>query len=375
MEGNEDIRTLVTDARDNAMIAARIKPDNGIAPERWGEIAMEAVEQSAKVTPKLTLERLLALRDRYGLDIEHGTLAGLVDELALSTTAEAKHKALTETLEKLRISMLSDESPFEPTAAEWATMANLLQAVPGSKPALAAAITGMKGYKEMEYPPEVAAEVASMLFDQRQSLLVNNRAESLMTRLQASLGSGPSAMAYAKRARGIFIELIDPATPTEDDLQIAVSGFSAIVPAVEKQVLGMVWWSALILWGILLLVILLLTRSPGTVLRGSLEAATAVVLTFALGWMTRINLDSASAVIYLLPPVAAWYCSPGLHTGANPAAGLPGNRLAPTICLALAAASLSLLVSGVMPVFRLGAVLTIGLSLTAAIAVLARRVK
>ena len=375
LEGNEDIRTLVTDNRAEAMIAVRIKPDSGIAQERWSSIAAQAIQQSAQVNPALTLERLLALRDRYGLDLDRKTLAALVDELALSASAQAQRKALLETLEKLRQAMQSDESPFEPTGEEWAAMEKLLQTVPGSQKSLATAIAGMDGFKDMEYPPEVAAEVASMLFEQRRAMLVNDRADTLMLKLKASLGSGPSARAYAKRARGILIELLDPATPDTDDLQIAVSGFPAVIPAVEQQVLEMVWWSALILWGVLLLVVLLLTRCPRTVLRGALEAATAMVLTFALGWMTRVNLDSASAVIYLLSPVAAWYCSPGLHSGGNHAAGLPGNRLAPAICLALAAASLSLMVSGVMPVFRLGAVLTLGLTCTAAIAVLARRVR
>ena len=128
------------------------------------------------------------------------------------------------------------------------------------------------------------------------------------------------------------------------------------------------WLAALAVWLVTALVLLVLFRSPRRWLRPAFASLLATVLTFALGWLFRVNIDSGCAILYLLPPVASFLLSPRLE---DPPMGRARLRVA--VALGLAAAPLSLLVAQMMPVTRIGAVMAIGLLTVLGISELSRR--
>ncbi len=374
VEGNPDLRAIINDDRTDAMIAARIFPQTDLAMSRWADVARHAVARSADAGRQGVLDRLQALARHHDLHLREQTLVELVDAVLKAADPAALARRKAQIIEELKFLMHSDQSPFVPSPEEWQTLHQLLQADAGQQ-ALASAIATMPGFVEWEYPPDVANELAGALLARTGEQDRARQINAPLARLQTQLGQSPQADAYLARTRGILAELIDSRTLGQDDLAIAVSGFPAVIPLVQDRVLHYVWLAALLLWTMLLIGVALLYRNGFVVLRSGTEALLATVLTFALGWLTRTHIDSASAVLYLLPPMAGFLASPALCLRARSNEPLPGNRLAPAVATALAAASLSLLVVDVKPIFRLGSAMAVGLLLVAIVSPLSRRVR
>lgn len=374
VEGNPDLRALVSDDRDDAMIAARIFPQTDLAMARWADVARRAVDQSATRGREGALARLLALGNHHRLPLREPALAAVLDDVL--ATADPAHAVARKTavLHELHSFMHSEEAPFEPTEGEWNELSGLLDKGAGTKP-LEAAISAMESYREWEYPPEVAGALAATLLARTQEQGRDQHLDAPLAEMARLVGDSPEADIFLVRARGILLELIDPNAPGEDNVAISVSGFPAVIPLVDGRILHSVWLAALLLWGTLLLAVLLIYRNGLVVLRSGVEALLATALTFGLGWLTRVEMDSASAVLYLLPPLLGFFASPALCRPLAAATPLPGNRLAPAVATALAAGALSLLAAGILPVFRIGAVMAIGLFVVAVTAALSRRVR
>jgi len=374
VEGNPDLRAIVNNDRNDAMIAARIFPQTDLAMARWADVARSAVERSAQRGKEGARARLLALSTHLGLHLREPALDTLLAEVlaAADPTHLASRRAAV--MRELDAFMHSDEAPFEPTDEEWDRLAGLLEKG-ADKKALANAIATMESYLEWEYPPEVAGELAENLEARTQEEGRTQQLDGPLAKLENIVGDSPEADVFLVRARGILIELLDPNAPGEDNLSISVSGFPAIIPLVDTRILHTVWFAALALWSLLLIAVLLIYRSGFVTLRSGTEALLATVITFGLGWLSRINVDSASAVLYLLPPIMGFFASPALCRPTNPKAPLPGNRLAPTVATALAAGALSLLATGVLPVFRIGTVMAMGMFTVAVVAALSRRIR
>jgi uncharacterized protein len=374
VEGNPDLRPLANDDRSEAMIAARIFPQTNLAMARWAEVAREAVERSAMRGRKGTQARLLALSSHLGLHLREPALVALLDDLMVAASPGHVASRKAAVIGELHSFMHSDEAPFEPTTKEWEELSDLLKKE-ADKGTLTKAIAAMESYQEWEYPPEVAGRLADNLFARTLEEGRIHQLDGPLAELGRIVGDSPEADVFLVRARGILIELLDPQAPGEDSLSISVSGFPAIIPLVDTRILHTVWAAALLLWGLMLLAVLLVYRNGFVTLRSGTEALLATVLTFGLGWLARINVDSASAVLYLLPPILGFFASPALCRTTTPNGPLPGNRLAPTVATALAAGALSLLATGVLPVFRIGTVMAMGMFTVAVIAALSRRIR
>ncbi len=374
VEGNPDLRALVNDDRNDAMIAARIFPQTDLAMAHWADVARTAVEQSAQRGREGAQARLLSLGRHHGLHLREPALTAVLDDVL--ATADPAHVAARQQamISALHSFMHSDGAPFTPTDKEWEELSQLLKKG-ASQPSLAAAISAMDSYREWEYPPEVAGELAENLLGRTRELARTQQLDGPLAELGRILGDSPEADAFLVRARGILVELLDANAPGEDTLVITVSGFPAIIPLVDARILHLIWLAALLLWGAMLLAVLAVYRNGFVTLRSGTEALLATVVTFGLGWLTRVNIDSASAVLYLLPPMVGFFASPALRQPLPPGSPLPGNRLAPAVATALAAGALSLLATGVLPVFRIGAVMAGGMAVIAIIAALSRRIR
>ena len=365
LEGNPDVRPLVRDDRNEAMIAARIFPNTEVAPQNWAETARAAVRASAAVGAEAAQLRLKALCARYGMDMDDARIIAVVNG-AMHQSAGQLDEIRDRVLRELHEYMLSDESPFEPTDAEWTTMEGLLRAdAPGS---LTAAVGKMESFLDMEYPAEVAGDLSQTLFVRKKALTLGYRADLLLAELMRGAGSGDRTLAFSARARGVLVDMLDPAALMEDSAEIQVSGFPAVISLVDRRLVEDLWLAALVVWLVAALVLLALFRSPRRWLRPALASLLATVLTFALGWLFRVNIDSGCAILYLLPPVASFLLSYRLE---DPPMGRARFRVA--IALGLAAAPLSLLVTETMPMVRIGAVMAIGLCASLVVSELSRR--
>jgi len=92
------------------------------------------------------------------------------------------------------------------------------------------------------------------------------------------------------------------------------------------------------------------------------EVGVATLYTFTLGWILGLDMDPASAPLYLLPPLVGFFVSPWLYNRDGDAAPA-GNRFVSAFTIALAMGSLTLLQAGVLPLVRVGAVTALGLGL------------
>jgi len=371
LAGSEDIRPLILDDRKEAMIAARISPAFSGNPAEWAATAERAVEQSVRADGEAARVRLVALRDRYEIGVSDERLNLLVSHALAGDKAGRRSDHERKVIEQLRQYMFSPESPFEPTAGEWKTMAGILEgATEGRRERLADAAAKMEGYKEMGYPPEVAPELADMLVGRYEELFLKLRSGELAGKLLSGLGQGKDVeaiqQAFVVRARGVFADLLGGHEPEADEADVTVSGFPAVVLLVEARLRQGIWLAAGILWLIMFIIALAATRRAQNAMRCALDALIASLLTFAVGWLLGVQLDSACATLYLVPPLAGFFISPRLSHASCP--DDPGeNRFARAVALGLALASLSLLVTGIMPVVRTGAVMALGLVFVAGI--------
>ncbi len=379
LEGNNEILPLIQEDRQGAVVAARITPGASGSADEWAQRARRAVEQSALTGPEGAVERLEGLSIRYGLNLASADIQGVVREIH-ATIPQREPALLDPVLESLKEWMYSLDSPFEPTPDEWAGLEeNLRQPQPDETP-MARTIARMEEFQQMNYPREVATELAQTLVARRDTLLLQRLAGIGAQRL------GHSHPEFSRRATGILADLLDGRHPVPDgsdlsnSLDIRVSGLPALIPAVEPTLVKTQWISAFILWLIMALASLVATRRWTVGLSVSAEALAATLLTFALGWLLNVQMDPGSALLYLSPPVVAFLASPMLFAAlSGPVRGrkvdLPeeaGPRLPEVLLLALGLAGLSLVVVGLLPLVRVG--LVMGLSLIT-VAVTARLVR
>jgi hypothetical protein len=389
LEGNEDIRPLVLQDRKEAMVAARISPDVAIPPVQWVRQAEEAVEQSLRIDARGATTRIEALARRYEILLPPGAAASTI---AAGGAASSANLSLSTALAGIHDYMQSAESPFAPTEDEWKSLAEALSSpAEGRAERLRNVVTGLPGFKAMDYPPEVAQQVADTLEEQLSSALADSRVTGLVDALLASAGSSREEVprAFVSRAEGVLHDLLSPSTSSGEDVRITVSGFPAVMVRVESTLIHGVWWAILVIWAGMLVLGLAATRRIGGMLRAGFEAAVATALTLGIGRLVGVEIDSAAAPLYLLAPVVSYFVSPWPHGPViphpapactawhsdSPATGFAATRAAWIMAAALALAPLSLLLAGVLPVMRLGLLMAIAVAVPTAVSFLSVQVR
>ncbi|NOZ01756.1 MAG: hypothetical protein GXP54_07690 [Deltaproteobacteria bacterium] len=266
--------------------------------------------------------------------------------------------------------MLSPESPFTPTDDDWARIAEAFTLNQGHD-ALAKVIASTQSFKSSGMPPDVAATLARILIQRGRAVNIGLICQILNDRLFNDVDRAAVPAQALVRTAGVFAELLDPPPQAKKPPDFIVSGFPVIQPIVESELLGGLWTTAAIIIFVCFLFALIVARSPGLAFAALGEAVAATLLTFALGWALRIQVDSSSATLYLIPPMLMFSLSPSIHRAGDHEA----RRFPVAFALGLAAAPLSLLLTGVLPVVRLGLSMSLGLASVALIASLSRRVR
>jgi len=154
---------------------------------------------------------------------------------------------------------------------------------------------------------------------------------------------------------------------------VTISGSPVVAFELNAPVVTGVWRGAAMIWVLLAVFARLITRRTRRMIVVAVEVGVATLYTFALGWFLGVDMDPASAPLYLLPPLLGYFVSPWIFKRSDETAPA-GNRLVSAFTVALAMAALSLLQTGVMPLVRAGAVTAIGLGLVTLSSAVFRRI-
>lgn len=358
-----DVGAMITDDRDEAMVTVRV-PFDGSMNELVATV-QKAIDDSAVVGPESAKARLLAIGRVFDTNIDAKQLEAAVTAITgvenPQTRGNRRIKAITDVAEYMK----SDAAPFVPTDEEWPVIAQALANEKRDKftAQLTSAIKGLASYQTLGAPDEFATEIAMTLIQK-----FDNADLELQTKALVDIVFGPEEGSQVSdlarvRARGVLAALKAGEKPA-GDLKFTISGFPALAPAVERQLISGLRMAVAIILGVFSLLAIISAFWRPSNLRAIPEAVAGTLATAAIGALLGIHVDSGSATMYLLAPTIAWFLSP-------PLAETDGRRgrFPVAFALAFAVAALALALTGVMPVVRLGVAMALGLA-TSAIATL-----
>jgi predicted RND superfamily exporter protein len=321
LEGRSDVRSLVSEKRDEAMVVLRVTSKQAKPISELVAVVERAVEESKQTGATGAKLRLQALK---------APSEAVEKALASASTTWAP---VGEVNSRLHAWLSSPDSPYQPTEDQWLRIEAAL-----ADPERATKLTeAARSFSELD--PGMADRLVESVLAREKDLRLNLRAMSLAEGF-------PEAM--RSRAQGIFADLLDPQEGGGDAAKVRVSGLPVIAEQLEQDALQSIWRALGLVLGAGAVALLVLTRKPGQVLRAVVEAAVAVLLAFALVGAVGPGLDAGSAPVILLPALIAFL-------GAS-------TRPTTTFLIGSAFASLTLLAVSSGPVFRLGVVITIALA-------------
>jgi hypothetical protein len=185
-----------------------------------------------------------------------------------------------------------------------------------------------------------------------ETVLARERDQFLALRtvhLLQGLGKG-APEAFVVRAAGVLTDLLDPHAGPGASAEVTVTGLPVVAAQIEHDLLRGLWTALALLVGVGALALLLLTRNLVDTALAVLAAVASTLVTLAAAGTFGFGVDSGSAALFLVPPVAALVAS-----------GAPSaTRYRAAFLVALGAAGLALLLVGLAPVSRIGMALAIG---------------
>lgn len=363
LEGRADVRSLVRDDRQEAMVVLRVPSRPGRSVNDLVAAAQAAVDLSRAQGPEAARARLSAAargaERKLPPEVLDATLAA-----ATAPLSEASSAALTSRVhERLRAFLASPDSPYTPGAGEWEQLAGALELPEVQRvEMLAKVIGGFPGLAGTSAPDALLETVLA----RERDLRLSARAELLAEQLWAGEPVPPATLA---RTAGIFADLLEPVAGDGAGARVFVTGLPVVAPVLERDLLGGLWWALGTLWGLFPLLWVLLGRRPRGALRSLLEAAVATALTVAVCGTLGPGVDPGSAPLYVLPSLACLLASDGLP----PEGPLRPRRLTWALLLGLGLAGGVLLFVGVLPVLRIGLTLAVSLAATVAVGAASRR--
>ena len=343
LEGQEDIRSLVTQDRLHAMVVARV-PAGQHDLEKVIGVVRDAVALSARTDEEAVATRLESVAGAMGVSLTREQCLEAVRR-ARSADSAPEETWVAKVSEYLR----SPSSPFE---ASDEVVQRIIGAMRGPQDGLVgrlmATIAAMP-----EARPDMLEGVTSTLLLLKHDTVLFSRADAMTKALLGpELAANPELVA---RIRGVFADLLEqgPQGPGGGETAaFIISGYPALAPRIAKSLLGGLWTTALLAVVMAALVVSLFWPRRGA--RLALESALATILALGASGLA-FQTDASSAGLFLLAPVAA--C---LSSGACEADGQ--RRLYPvTFALALGIAALSLQMIGIAPISRVGATVTASL--------------
>ncbi|HEY3448869.1 MAG TPA: MMPL family transporter [Myxococcales bacterium] len=351
LEGSSDVKNLVSDSRDEAMLVLRVpvKPAKPMA--ELLAIAQSAVRGSGEVGKEAARLRLAALGRAFKVELAPAQIDAVIAAAANAPTAEEAKVVDGKVLASLQAFLQSGDSPYQPTAEEGTKLAEALVAPEAErKPKLTAAAESFEALVK----GGMAGDFVETLLAREKDLRLSTRSQVLAQRLVEGKPGAPENLAV--RATGVLADLLDPQEKAAAEVPVLVSGMPAVADKIEGDLVGGLWKAIAALLGLGGVFAFAFQCGYRKVVRAVLEGALATAITLSVCRLTGLQVDAGSATLYLLPPMlgfltSGWVGHANGHSRRYPAAYLLG----------LAAAGCTLLFTGVLPVMRIGAGMAIGL--------------
>ena len=352
LEGNRDVRPLVSNDRKEAMLALRLPVKSN--PVRLAAVVRKALDQSALQGTKAARLRLNALLSYYGTVMPQDRINEVLTEAA-AIKGHRDQQQDKKILNRIYKWFKSPSAPFQPTDEEWQRLATKIISDKTNTRSLSGLISTLASFKATGFPDKVATRIAQAIEKQADTLKLKLSVDTLMAGLFRNKGALTSPL--KARFRGIFADLLRP-HKGPGVMQATISGFPLVAPVVAYDLRRGLWITAGVLILLFLVLSMFLAPRPWAGFTGVIDGLLAALLTGALGWITGIGVDSGSATLYLVPIIAGIMLSPSFYYN------LPfeGRKFPVGFALGLAAAGLSILAAAVLPVMRVGAVMAMGLA-------------
>ena len=151
LEGQEDVKPLVSDTRNEAMLAGRLPGENPLSPAEWMTLAEQAVSDSAKDGVESARLRLKALAVRFGVPLSEKRL-NEVTSVSTLQVATSNAVALATFLDNGLQGLLSgSDVPFNPTPEEWRAISAVMAAESKSQDDLAQVIAAQPSFAAAQF--------------------------------------------------------------------------------------------------------------------------------------------------------------------------------------------------------------------------------
>jgi len=347
LEGNGDVRNLVTDKHDEAMIMIRVPshPSHDIATLVASVNA--AIASSADQGAATTAERLESIARVSGVQLDARRVAAVTAAAPQAAFGTGEAAIGAQVAARLRAILASPDSPYQPSAEELERLAAIVAGGPVDlRNRLAAAAASM----DKLTAAGLDAKFVDMLMERERDVRLGVLSQLFAAKLWE--GSAKVPEDFRLRAEGAIADLLDPQNDG-GTAAINVGGLPVVAGAVTSSLKLRLWRTLALILGIGFVLSLLLGLRAGA--RGLLVATTATALAFIGCRAVGVEMDSGSATLYLLPALWGFVAS--------------GSRRWPSVlAIALAAALVVLLFTGALPVTRVAATASIGLGSVALVA-------
>jgi uncharacterized protein len=346
LEGNPDLRSLVTDARDEAMIALRVSSIQ-VEGSRDRETVERAVGESLGLGAAGARLRLLALSRSFHLALPDGRIDEVLKGAVAPPTVEERRAFDDDVQGELRRYLASPESPYQPSESEWRRIWHAVSEGDGSDHEQVDDVArSIGGLTEHDGVTRFVDYLSAGLKDIRLRIRSRALAKEIIDKAQVPESA-------EQRLQGVFVDFLDPHTSAGEGAQVVVSGLPVISAEVSRDMLRN-WWRALgVVGATAFLALLALRRSPWPALRWAYASATAVLLPMVVFVVFRYQLDAGSCSVLLGVPLVA--------TAVSSRQTNRGLRWTHGFLRLLGMAALVLLVVDTLPLVRIGLVLAVGL--------------
>lgn len=343
LEGNEDIRTLVTASRDEAMLALRIPPDRDI--KEIAATVQAAIHESLDIGVSGAVRRLDAVARLFGLVLPVGWSAQILQD----HLAEGPKPLSERTVAALRRELESPEFPFSPTDREFEAIVSVLGG-PNGTSALENLVRSLPSFRALNAPDDWPARIVRVIEERVEALVLEERAARVVERWLSQVSSDRVSDALRARATGIVRDAMAPVDDPGERVHFQVTGYPLVLSALENDLKSGLFRT---LFGVVVAVFFAGWAASRRLVPPSEYLVRSVfggLAPLGVAWATSLHVDSGSSALIFVGPIAAGLLAP---VGSRPVAS--------AIALALAAAGSTLALTGMLPVARIG--FTLGFAL------------
>jgi hypothetical protein len=342
LEGNGDVRSLVTGAHDEAMIQIRVPSRGGREIGAITDDVRTAIERSTAQDAAATSLRLEAIARAAGARLPSTLLGDVTAAAARAPSPSEEAEIAAQVGSRLRQILASPDSPYQPSEEEWGELSAALRGdASGLRGRLSAVASSMKSLRAQRMDDKLV----DMLVEREGDARIAARSHMLAARLLSANAPALQKGGVDLRAQGALAEEIDPQTDG-GKATVTILGFPVLEGIVSSRSLAHVWRALAVVFALGCALVPFLGIAAGV--RRLLVAAAGVAVTLLVCRGAGVQMDVGSANLYVVPAVLGIFAPTSRR----------GSRW---FLFALGAALTPLLFTGALPVTRFAAAAAVGL--------------